>query len=192
MPTPGNTLYDETIKNGFGKILVVQNMVGASFVDFVAPFADAVVGDYGSYVFLLDSVRPAAAAVLAMNLSTDGTTWDASLRWGWALTSSNNVAGYYGANYLGGGAYFNYIQLDTGVDPAAFSGSIAFNPGLTTGAKSATFALSRSAGGSTLSSYNIGCGSNVNYATIRAVRFGFTNSSAMYGFIRLCGLRRGA
>jgi len=120
-----NTLYDETVKYGYGKLLSSQKPVNVSSVAFALPTPSSA---YDSYRFELYDVRVnTAGAYLMMLFSINGSTWvTANYYWGMTVLS-NSTAGcsFYNAS----GAVKTSFQL-CGAMPTAWGacGEILFAP----------------------------------------------------------------
>ena len=88
MSTAG-TLYDETIKNGYAKLLMTQTASNAAAIDFTLPYTE-----FDSFEFDLDCIKTTAADWFLICCSNDGgVSFPASADYWWAaLTQWANVA----------------------------------------------------------------------------------------------------
>ena len=195
MSTVG-TLYDETVKFGFAKLLSVQSVTSASFIDFIAPFAAGEVDKYSSYIFEIDGLVPTVDASLWILVSTDGgATWKTSgggYSWEWGYAYANNPAvNYYGSITLGT-TYMDHFQTGGSTYGLyAIDGRVKFNPGSNVGVKNFGWELSCLPGGSGSMAFAFGGGGYHLLSGINGVRFMFTVNTINSGTIRLYGLRKG-
>ena len=196
MSTVG-TLYDETVKFGFAKLLSTQAASNSASLDFIAPF----VGNaYDTFIFDLFALGPTATdtAYLAMVLSADGgATWGSSGYWTEYARQGAFVPGppiAHGSVYQGAAAQTLFALSDYQYAPAGrLSGRVRCNPGLSSegGVKSFEWQLAHHAqtsGGNTLV---IGGGGWSVTHVINGVRFFYSGTTVATGSIRCYGLKRG-
>jgi hypothetical protein len=168
-----------------------QAASNSAAIDFFAPFADAVVNDYSSYVFQLEGLMPDTGSVFIIQVSEDGATLvSTGLHWQIGTYVAGGVFNAYGNISLGGAT--NWIQNDTGLSPyRGVTGYVGFNPGTVgsaaNGVKLFNFQTTWSVIGQTF-----GGGGDLSFPFIRGVRFGFSAGLIYGGVITLYGLRNGA
>jgi hypothetical protein len=190
MSTAG-TLYDETIKNGFAKLLSAQVVTNVSVVDFVAPLAFAL--GYRTFWFDLDNLLcNSDGQRLVSYVSTDGgASWGGDYLWSFIRCYSHNAADFYGSVALGGGYRANMFVGDTAAANLYTSGRLYFHR-IQAGA-SGTRALygeivCRYTGRVTLMSHSQHTWFGGDPT---AIRFQYT-AGTMSGAIRLYGLKTGS
>lgn len=97
MSTVG-TLYDETVKNGFAKLLSAQVLTNASYVDFIAPLAYNL--GYRTYWFDFDHLQITSGGNdrLVSYVSWDGgVNWCPDHLWSIIRCYSHNASDTYGS-----------------------------------------------------------------------------------------------
>lgn len=101
MSTAG-TYYDETIKNGYAKLLMTQTASNSSAVDFTLP-----VTEFDSYEFDLSCIKIATDGALLIRCSNDGgASFPASADYWWAAldvwaNAAPPAISHYGSAVLG-------------------------------------------------------------------------------------------
>jgi hypothetical protein len=197
MSTAG-TLYDETVKNGFAKLLSAQTVTNVSAVDFVAPLAFAL--GYRTFWFdFYNLVCNTNNDRFVANVSWDGgTSWGPDFLWSFIRCYSHQAADTYGSVALSpsaaGGVYRGVMWL--GHDQAAnlyISGRLYFHRGVQgasgyRGCYGEMTGRHPSAGVSIISHAQF---SWFSPADFNAIRFYFTGST-MSGTIRCYGLKTGS
>ena len=194
MSTVG-TLYDETVKFGYGKLLQTSTASGAASIDFVAPLAL----DYDTFWFDLDSLTSAASQLLQIFVSINsGSTWITASGTYWytfLYQPGGSAAASYSSSQLGG-AETTYMRIGQPlVVPAGaypMNGRVYFNLGPNRGVTGGHrqfdwITIGRDGTGYTATS--TGGGASTGTAP-NGVRFSFAGN-AMTGTIRCYGLKKG-
>lgn len=197
MSTVG-TIYDETIKYGFAKLLSTQTASNSTSIAFTAPF----VGDlYDTYVFDLFGLAPSVDTFLAMRFSTDGgATWAATDYWTQYIRQDANASApvSYGSIYQGVAWQATFVlsdfQYSTG-NPGRLSGRVRFNrayPSGGAGVRNVEWQLAHhcSNPGST-NTFAQGGGGWVATNYVNGVLFFYSGGNIVSGSIRCYGLKGG-
>jgi len=196
MSTVG-TLYDETIKFGYAKLLQVSTASGASSIDFVAPLAL----DYDTFWFDLDSLTPSLnSAILIIYVSTNsGSSWQAGTDYYWytfLVQPGGAGAASYSSTALPETTYMRISQPQSA--PAGFyptDGRVTFNlgpnRGTTGGHRSFDWITINQDPASGYPVASTGGGAYTGTAP-NGVRIFFSGGSTITGIIRCYGLKKGS
>ena len=186
MSTVG-TMYDETVKFGFGKLLQTQTLSNVSAAVFVTPFT------LGFHTFLFDLVNlyPVAASdsVLAQVSFNAGASWAGdAYYWGLVYSTSNDPASVGSqANHLVGARTDAFQVSGSGYNYNAYVGEVIVN---CTPGKNAQFQWHTSCVNAGYLQHNL-FGGGVRDGPCNAVRFLFGGGNISSGIIRCYGLRLG-
>ena len=193
MSTVG-TLYDETVKNGFAKLLSVQTFTGVYVCDFVAPLSSL---EYRTFWFDIDNlIGSNTDQYLFMYTSHDGgATWNTTTNyWVILIGYSHTTTAFYGSVMAGAPAQA-YLQPGGSVQygPLPLAGRVYF------------YRSSVNEGGGKVFEWHItfrhpsygmcctwGGGGYYGHHGINGVRFQYNAGATMTGAIRCYGLKKGS
>ena len=194
MSTVG-TLYDETIKNGFGKLLSVNEVVSpVANVDIVAPFTSA----YDNYIFDIDALQSDnTGAYFLFYPSVDGgaSFTQTGLLWSLGCVWSHQAGSTFGSVYYGAGPQ-TYMQqtYDAQYGPLPLHCVILFNRGPPGGGGERQYLwtnMHRSPGYGSGFTWGNGA-NNASYAMMTGIRFRYSSGNIISGAIRVYGVKTGA
>lgn len=176
----GATIYDETIKNGFAKLLAVNTAANSSTLDFT------ITSEYDSYLFDIDKlIPPTTDLILIIHASSNGGS-------SWA--SSYSYCGFLASTALGGpsqvgnpGGTIMGIHIGTNAT-TPISGRVRLWP---VGVGTNRFLWHIATVNATHPSICYIGGGSAAITGLNAVRFGLTSGVITAGSIRLYGLKRG-
>ena len=192
MSTVG-TLYDETIKNGFAKLLSIQYApAGTASINFVSEFSSA----YDAYLFDIDNIfmaRDDCHFILRVSID-GGASWRVdNYYWSCSTLFSNqnpNIHNAYGSATLGG-VHLTWMMLThASIIGHPLSGRVRFFPN---NENSLSHVLWRTVGiqPSLYTQVNMGGGFWPYGNFVNGIQF-LAHAGTISGNIRMYGMRTGA
>ena len=192
MSTVG-TLYDETIKNGFAKLLAVQVVSSpVATIDFVAPFTST----YDNYIFDVDCLQSDNTSNYFMFYPSvnSGVSW-LNLENLWAIGAiwSHQAITTYGSTIYTGARTYMQMTYDAQYGPLPLSCTIYFNRGPpgSGGEKQYQWTnIYRTPGTGACMTWGNGA-TNSTYAMMTGIRFLYSGGNIISGAIRVYGIKTG-
>ena len=178
------TMYEETVKLGFGKLLSSQNVNNVASVSFLTQFTD----EFHVYHFdLIGWYGASDNAFLVFDISNNGgASWMGvgMLYYGTLWYSTSHGSGVYGTQ---NSADPGFYQIGGGSAPSPQVCEVIFTrrPGIGTNMQ-----FHASCNNPTYGEHFLGGGGTHDYA-MNAVRFRFNTGNILKGTIRMYGLRTG-
>jgi hypothetical protein len=192
MSTVG-TLYEKTIKNGYAKLLAIQDVVSpVANISFVAPFTST----YDNYIFDIDSLQSdnTGAYFLFYPSVDSGASWlQSELLWSLAGVWSHRAVQTYGSTIYPGARVYMQQTYDAQYGPLPMSGTIYFNRGPPgSGGEKQFFWMNTYRSPSYGSGFTWGNGAaNSSYALMTGIRFAYSSGNIIAGAIRVYGIKMG-
>ena len=181
------TMYDETVKFGFAKLLQVQTLTNAGSAIFISPFTQ----NFHTFIFdFLDLYPTAGYDWLWAQVSTNGgVSWlGANYYWGYVYSTSHAAVYNASGNYVVGGSTNVFQLTGGGHNPNPWSGEVILNfrPG-----KNAELQWHFTVRNTDYQQWNM-FGGGVCDGAVNAVQFALaTGNTIAKGTIRCYGMRLG-